>query len=66
MNKQNLFNFTPIALLNVLVEEFKCKPFVARQLCQWVYEKGVFDFDAMTNLSKALRLKLKDPPYHWK
>ncbi len=60
MNKQNLFSFTPTALLNVLVDEFKCKPFVARQLCQWVYEKGVFDFDAMTNLSKDLRSKLKD------
>ena len=42
MNKQNLFSFTPNALMNILVDEFKCKPFVARQLCQWVYEKGVF------------------------
>ncbi len=60
MKKQNLFSFTPSSLLNILVDEFKCKPFVARQLCQWIYEKGVFDFDSMTNLSKDLRSKLKD------
>ena len=63
MNKQNLFNFTPNSLLNILVDEFKCKPFVAKQLCQWIYEKGIFDFESMTNLSKELRSKLKDRFY---
>jgi len=29
--------------------------FRARQLFQWVYEKGVKDFDAMTNLPARLR-----------
>jgi 23S rRNA (adenine2503-C2)-methyltransferase len=27
----------------------------ARQLFQWVYQKGVFDFSAMTDISKSLR-----------
>ena len=34
------------------------KPFRARQLMQWVYQRGVTDFDAMTDLSKALRARL--------
>ncbi|MEM9207705.1 MAG: 23S rRNA (adenine(2503)-C(2))-methyltransferase RlmN [Pseudomonadota bacterium] len=35
------------------------KPFRARQLMQWVHQRGVTDFDAMTDLSKSLRDKLK-------
>ncbi|MCC6573194.1 MAG: 23S rRNA (adenine(2503)-C(2))-methyltransferase RlmN [Planctomycetes bacterium] len=34
------------------------KPFVARQLAQWLYKKRESDFAAMTNLPKALREKL--------
>ena len=60
MKKQNLFSLTPSAILNVLVDEFKCKPFVAKQLCDWVYKKGVYDFALMTNLSQDLRSKLED------
>ncbi len=36
------------------------KPFRARQLMQWVYQRGVTDFADMTDLSKALRVKLAD------
>ncbi len=35
-------------------------PFRARQVWQWLQQKGVITFDAMTNLSKALRDKLAD------
>ncbi len=35
------------------------KPFSAQQVFDWVYKKMVFDFDAMTNLKKALRDELK-------
>jgi 23S rRNA (adenine2503-C2)-methyltransferase len=35
------------------------KPFRARQVMQWVYHRGVADFDAMTDLGKGLREKLK-------
>ena len=36
------------------------KPFRARQMLQWIHQNGVHDFDAMTNISKALRQQLKD------
>lgn len=35
------------------------EPYRADQVLQWVYEKGVYDFDRMTNLSLSLREKLK-------
>lgn len=35
------------------------KPFRARQLMQWIYQRGVLDFDEMTDLSKKLRERLK-------
>ena len=35
------------------------KPFRARQIMQWIYQRGVDDFDAMTDLSKALRARLQ-------
>jgi 23S rRNA (adenine2503-C2)-methyltransferase len=31
------------------------KPFRVRQLLQWIYQRGVTDFDEMTDLSKATR-----------
>lgn len=36
------------------------KKFRARQIFNWLHEKMVSDFDAMTNLSKNLREKLKE------
>lgn len=35
------------------------KPFRATQVMKWIHQMGVSDFDEMTNLSKALREKLK-------
>jgi 23S rRNA (adenine2503-C2)-methyltransferase len=35
------------------------KPFRARQIMQWIYQRDVDDFDAMTDLSKSLRARLK-------
>lgn len=34
------------------------KPFRARQIMQWVHQRGVVDYDQMTDLSKVLRAKL--------
>ena len=34
--------------------------FRARQLWQWIYSKGVTDFDQMTSLSKAFRARLAE------
>ncbi|NCF24547.1 MAG: 23S rRNA (adenine(2503)-C(2))-methyltransferase RlmN [Gammaproteobacteria bacterium] len=36
------------------------KPYRTRQLLQWMYQRGVNDFDAMTDLSKSLRAKLAE------
>jgi 23S rRNA (adenine2503-C2)-methyltransferase len=36
------------------------KPFRARQLMTWMYRLAVADFEAMTNISKALRTKLAE------
>ena len=35
------------------------KPFRAGQVMQWIHHYGVADFDAMTNISKDLRARLK-------
>ncbi len=34
------------------------KPFRAKQVYQWIHQRGVADFDAMTDLAKSLREKL--------
>ena len=34
------------------------KPFHARQLMRWIYQRGVADFESMTDLSKSLRQSL--------
>ncbi len=36
------------------------KPFRANQVLPWIHRLGVVDFDDMTNLSKALRARLRD------
>jgi len=40
--------------------ELELKPFQGRQVFRWLHKKRVFDFDAMTDLSKDLRQRLKD------
>jgi 23S rRNA (adenine2503-C2)-methyltransferase len=42
-----------------LFAEIGEKPFRASQLIKWIHQQGVVDFDAMTNVSKALRDYLK-------
>ncbi len=44
---------------NFFAEEEE-KPFRATQLCDWVYQKGVVDYDAMLNLPQPLRALLKE------
>ncbi len=36
------------------------KPFRARQLMQWIHQRGAVDFATMTDLSKALRQRLSE------
>ena len=45
--------------LEAFFAEMGEKAFRATQVMQWIHQQGVTDFDAMTNLSKALRARLK-------
>lgn len=49
----NIYNFTLEELEHYLIEN-GFKKFNATQLIEWIYEKKVYDFDKMTNLSKKL------------
>lgn len=40
--------------------QISAEKFRAKQIFSWIYQKGVFDFDRMTNLPAELRNKLKD------
>ena len=54
----NLLDFT----LPRMTEWFAAqgeKPFRAKQVFRWIHQRGVDDFDAMTDLAKGLRDKLK-------
>ena len=50
----------PQGALESLFVDLGEKPFHARQLMRWVYQRGVTDFDEMTDLSKSLRQKLRE------
>src|SRR3569623_2363298 len=58
-DKINLLNLDRQAL-EAYFAEFGEKPFRASQVLQWVHQRGVDDFDAMTTLSKALRTRLQE------
>jgi 23S rRNA (adenine2503-C2)-methyltransferase len=54
----NLLGYTQ-PKLEQFFEALGEKRFRATQLLKWVHQLGVLDFDAMTNMSKVLREKLK-------
>jgi 23S rRNA (adenine2503-C2)-methyltransferase len=56
--RTNLLEFTLPAMTDWFAAQGE-KPFRARQVFQWIHQRGVADFDAMTDLAKALREKLK-------
>jgi 23S rRNA (adenine2503-C2)-methyltransferase len=60
LRKENILSFTLPALQNLLVEEMKVPAYTASQIFDWIYVKGVTQFEAMTNLSKDLRAKLTE------
>lgn len=57
--KVNLLNFDQQGL-QAYFTEIGEKPFRAAQLLKWIYQFGVDDFNAMSNLSKSLREKLSE------
>jgi 23S rRNA (adenine2503-C2)-methyltransferase len=56
--KVNLLDFTLPGLTQWFASQGE-KPFRAKQVFQWIHQRGVDDFDAMTDLAKSLREKLK-------
>lgn len=55
--KENIYQYNEEDLRQKLIEMGQPK-FRAKQICQWIYEKGVTDFSQMSNLSKKLREEL--------
>lgn len=56
-DKVNLLGLSQDDLEQFLVARNE-KPFRARQILQWIYQRGVDDFEQMTDLSKSLRAEL--------
>ena len=54
----NLLDFDASGLTNWCEQQGE-KPFRARQLLRWVHQRGEDDFDAMTDVAKSFREKLK-------
>ncbi|MFT5420630.1 MAG: 23S rRNA (adenine2503-C2)-methyltransferase [Candidatus Endobugula sp.] len=58
-DKVNLLGLS-VSKLTAFFESIDEKPFRAIQVQKWIHQNGVDDFDAMSNISKSLREKLKD------
>jgi 23S rRNA (adenine2503-C2)-methyltransferase len=56
--KINLYGYELKRLENLMVQ-YGQKPFRARQLYKWIYEKQIFDFDKMSDISASFRDVLK-------
>jgi 23S rRNA (adenine2503-C2)-methyltransferase len=56
--KINLLDLTREGL-RTFFNEMGEKPFRAEQVMKWIYQQGVADFEQMSNLNKALRIKLQ-------
>src|SRR5438128_5373469 len=57
-HKINLLDFTLPRLTEWFAQQGE-KPFRAKQVFRWIHQRGAADFDAMTDLAKGLREKLK-------
>ncbi len=61
-DKVNLLNLNRDGMTQFFLELGE-KPFRATQVMKWIHHMGVDDFEQMTNLSKALRVKLSEVAY---
>jgi len=59
VNKTDIRIFSLPELENI-AQAYGEPKFKAKQIYQWIWQKGVMDFDEMTNLSKNLRENLKE------
>ncbi len=57
--KTNLLGISRPALRDLFVEWGE-KPFHAEQVMKWIHQRGVLEFAAMTDISKALRTRLEE------
>jgi 23S rRNA (adenine2503-C2)-methyltransferase len=57
--KINLLNLDRKAM-EAFSQELGYKPFHGRNLLKWIHKHGITDFEAMTDLSKALRARLAE------
>lgn len=57
-DKRNLLDFDASSLADWFSDMGE-KPFRARQVLRWMHRSGASDFDAMTDLAKSLREKLR-------
>lgn len=57
MSKQSLFGLT-LCEIQALTAEMGMPKFTAKQICDWLYKKGVSNIADMTNLSKVARERL--------
>lgn len=55
----NIFGMT-LEELQEALKEYSVQKFRARQIAEWMYQKGATSFAAMTNLSKQLRSELSE------
>lgn len=55
---RDFYNYSYSELADLLKVEFDASAFRATQLFEWVYRRGVTDFELMTNISKDLRERL--------
>lgn len=58
-NRTNLLGLNADALGELFVSWGE-KPFRARQLLRWIHQRGIADFDVMTDMAKALRATLRE------
>jgi 23S rRNA (adenine2503-C2)-methyltransferase len=59
MSRTNLLDFTQPGLVEWFATQGE-KPFRAKQVFRWIHQRGVADFDAMTDIAKSLRDKLRE------
>lgn len=57
--QENLLGMNSERLADMF-EGWQEKPFRARQVLRWIHQRGIGDFDAMTDIAKPLRLRLSE------
>ncbi len=57
---KSITNLTYDELKKIITEDLGWERYRTDQICDWIYDKKVFDFQAMTNLSKDQRKKLSE------